>query len=176
MIKLRNLFHKKFESEHVARIESDEHVQKVDINEVVKKFRDSDIKCIGDVNILKTLEDVIKQKLMFPEVFSSMQSVTSYTGIGDSDSSVIQLEKRFYLNVNKIENLSNYFYKLCSSGNEELQKNLEKAAKNMEKLVSSNWRILNLFFELGIDGNDLGHNWGKLREAFTEKANEILKN
>ena len=118
MIKLKNLFHKKFETEHVARIESDEHVQKVDINEVVKKFRDSDIKCIGDVNILKTLEDVIKQKSMFPEVFSSMQSVTSYTGIGDSDSSVIQLEKRFYLNVNKIENLSNYFYKLCSSGNE----------------------------------------------------------
>lgn len=35
MIKLKNLFHKKFESEHVARIESDEHVQKVDINEVV---------------------------------------------------------------------------------------------------------------------------------------------
>lgn len=101
MIKLKNLFHKKLVSEHVAVSESDEHVQKVDINEVVKKFRDSDIKCIGDVNILKTLEDVIKQKSMFPEVFSSMQSVTSYTGIGDSDSSVIQLEKRFYLNVNK---------------------------------------------------------------------------
>ena len=58
MIKLRSLFHKKFESEHVARIESDEHVQKVGINEVAKKFRDSDIKCIGDILRLRTVMNI----------------------------------------------------------------------------------------------------------------------
>ena len=169
---LSQLFHKKFERVHVT-----EQVEEVDIlNKVMEKFTDSDIKCIGNVDILRILGDAISQKAMFPEVFSSMERATSYTGIGDGNHDVVRLKERFYLNVKKIENLSNYFYELCSCRNEELQKNLEKAAKNMEKLVSSNWQILNIFLELGIDGNDLGHNWGKFREAFSEKANELLKN
>lgn len=179
MIKLKNLFHKKFEREHVAVSESDKLSQDLDsINKCYLKFRASDVKCAGSVDLLRSLEDAISQCAVFAGNVDSLIKIVEVSVTGQArvmcSSTLVRLVGSFNENVKKIASLSDYFYRLYDYRNsEELQKECDKAAENMRRLVSENWRICNVVSELYISLNDSNADYNEIAGVFYIRSKKI---
>ena len=188
MFRLRDLietifhrdFHEKPKSEFWSESEADDLNKAVDdINKCYLKFEGSDIKCVGDVDVFENLEKALSQGNMLSGVLDSLVTVAlRITGQTRDEcyARLVQVVEIFNENTVKISYLANYLYGLSdySENDYGLKISFEKAAKNINRLVSANGKVLDIVSELYINLNDLNSNYSEAAKSFCEQSNEIL--
>lgn len=184
MIKLKNLigtiFPRDFHEKPKSESEADDLNKAVDdINKCYLKFKEHDIKCDGDVDVLKNFENAVSQGLMLWEVMDSLVTVAlRITGQARDECYIrrVQVVKVFNENIVKISYLANYLYVLSDYMENDygLQSSFEKAAKNINRLISANGKIFDIVSELYINLNDLNSNYSEAAKSFCMQSGEIL--